>query len=211
MLTLEYRSRRYKQLIFSTENKYLRAAIWAFWPTSWPGWCLGALLALAVSGLSLNAGADQSAASEYGLKAVLFFKLPQFVYRPATGKPQNKLVFCVLGNNPFGKTLERLAREAVDGRTVEIVNLGSVGDGNTCDYIFISRSESASVETILQKFAGKHVVTVSDIPDFARAGGMVELTLTGEHVGVTLNRKAAQKQELEFNAQLLRLAKVVEP
>jgi hypothetical protein len=55
------------------------------------------------------------------------------------------------------------------------------------------------------------VVTVSDIPGFAKAGGMVELTVSGEHVGVMLNRRAAQKQGLEFNAQLLRLARVVEP
>ena len=42
-------------------------------------------------------------------------------------------------------------------------------------------------------------------------GPSVELTVNGDHIGVTLNRKAAQKQGLEFNAQLLRLAKVVEP
>jgi hypothetical protein len=168
-------------------------------------------LALALSGVGPNARADQATISEYGLKAVLFFKLPQFVYWPDSGNAQSNLIFCILGNNPFGKALERLAQGPIDGRTVEIVNLAAVGDGITCDFIFISRSESASVEAFIRKFAGKRVVTVSDIPGFAKMGGMVELTVNGEHVGVTLNRKAAQKQGLEFNAQLLRLAKVVEP
>jgi len=181
------------------------------WPASRRGWWLGALLALTLPGISLNARADQAAISEYSLKAVLFFKLPQFVYWPDAANVRGSLIFCILGNNPFGKALEQLAREPIDGRPVEIVNLAAVSDGIVCDFIFISRSESASVETIIRKFAGKRVVTVSDIPGFAKAGGMVELTVSGERIGVTLNRRAAQKQGLEFNAQLLRLAKVVEP
>lgn len=169
------------------------------------------LLAVALFAGGSNARADQATISEYGLKAVLLFKLPQFVYWPDSAPSQSSLIFCVLGSNPFGKALERLAREQIDGRTAEIVNLAAVGDGIVCDFIFISRSESAGVESIVRKFAGKRVVTVSDIPGFAKAGGMVELTVSGDHVGVTLNRRAAQKQGLEFNAQLLRLAKVVEP
>ena len=174
-------------------------------------WWLGGLLFLALSGSGQNARAEPATISEYGLKAVLLFKLPQFVYWPDSVPSQNTLIFCVLGTNPFGKALERLAREPGDGRAVEIVNLAAVGDGIVCDFLFVSRSESASVESIIRKFSGKRVVTVSDIPGFAKVGGMVELTVNGEHVGVTLNRKAAQKQGLEFNAQLLRLAKVVEP
>lgn len=183
----------------------------ATWPSSWRGRWLGILLVLAVSGVSLDARADHAPISEYSLKAVLFFKLPLFVYLQNSGNTQSNLNLCVLGNNPFGNALERLARDPIGGHKVEIVRLAAVGDNIACDFIFISRSESVSVGALLQKFAGEHVVTVSDIPGFAREGGMVELTMNGEQVGVTINRKAAQKQGLEFNAQLLRLAKVVGP
>ncbi len=53
-------------------------------------------------------------------------------------------------------------------------------------------------------------MTVSDIPGFARAGGMIELPLEGERVAIVLNRRAAQSRGIEFNAQLLRLARVIE-
>ncbi|MFA7239508.1 MAG: YfiR family protein [Sulfuricellaceae bacterium] len=172
------------------------------------GW-LGALLALMLPA-GLNAHADQSAISEYSLKAVLLFKLPQFVYWPDGATPRNPQIFCVLGANPFGKILEKLAREPVDAHTAEIVKLAAIGDNIQCDFLYISRSESAGMETIIRKLVGKRMVSVSDIPGFAKAGGMVELTVSGERVGVMLNRKAAQKQGLEFNAQLLRLAKTVE-
>lgn len=172
---------------------------------------LGVLLVLASVFLGQAARAEQGAVSEYGLKAVLLYKLPQFVYWPETAKTQGRLIFCIAGANPFGNALERLAREPVDGRSAEVINLVAIGDNINCDFIFVSRSEAASMDMILRKLAGKRMVTVSDIPGFAKAGGMVELTVDGDRVGVTLNRKAAQKHGLEFNAQLLRLAKVLEP
>jgi len=41
---------------------------------------------------------------------------------------------------------------------------------------------------------------------------MVELSLRSDssRIQILINRKAAQKQGIEFNAQLLRLAKIVE-
>ena len=58
------------------------------------------------------------------------------------------------------------------------------------------------------------VVTVSDIDGFARAGGMVELAQNPDGSGalsILINRRAAQEQRVQFNAQLLRLATIVEP
>lgn len=79
--------------------------------------------------------------------------------------------------------------------------------------MFISRSESFNLGEVLKKIVKPSLVTVSDIEGFARAGGMVEFALSDKGAGVSIliNRKAAQKQDIEFNAQLLRLAIVVEP
>ena len=54
------------------------------------------------------------------------------------------------------------------------------------------------------------LVTVSDIPGFAQLGGMIELPLEGERVGIVINRSSARKSGFEFNAQLLRLARVID-
>jgi len=77
--------------------------------------------------------------------------------------------------------------------------------------IFIPRSEAANLASWLERAAARQMVTVSDIPGFARSGGMIELPLEGERVGIVINRRSAQKRGFEFNAQLLRLARVVEP
>lgn len=155
---------------------------------------------------------NTSAVSEYALKSALLFKLPLFVYRPsAVRNPEFRV--CVMGNSPFGGALDKLAQTPIDNRPVTVVRLNGNAEARECDILFITRSETAGLDAILNRLNKAPTVTVSDIDGFARAGGMVELALSNDATAITIliNRKAAQKQNIEFNAQLLRLAKVVEP
>lgn len=149
---------------------------------------------------------------EYALKAALLFKLPPFVYRPemAPGEP---ISMCLLGSNPFGSTLERLAQTPIDGRAVKVERLEDGREAANCHFVFVSRSEAGELDSVLRRLARHPVVTVSDIEGFARAGGMVELALgtEGSAITILINRQAGQKQGIEFNAQLLRLARMVTP
>lgn len=144
--------------------------------------------------------------SEYGMKAVLFYRLSQFVYWPREDKAPAPLVLCVVGKNPFGASLNQL-NQGIGNIEVRI----APADPGACHLLFISRSEAAGLDGWLARSDGRRVVTVSDIPGFARAGGMIELPLDGERVGIVINRRTAQKAGIEFNAQLLRLARVIEP
>lgn len=149
--------------------------------------------------------------TEYALKSALLFKLPQFIYRSDLDR-NVQLNMCLLGQNPFGNALEKLAQNPIDGRSVRFIHLSSASRLSECEVVFISRSEANGVETFLRRI-DKPVLTVSDINGFARAGGMVEFALApqGGAISILINRRAAQQQGIEFNAQLLRLAKVVEP
>jgi len=156
--------------------------------------------------LALPATAWAEEATEYTLKAVLYYRLSQFVYWPADKPAPKPMSLCVVGKNPFGNALTQLDQSS---GTAEIQLVP--GDIAACQMIFIPRSESANLAAWLERAATRQIVTVSDIPGFARAGGMIELPLEGERVGIVINRRSAQKRGFEFNAQLLRLARVVEP
>ncbi len=156
--------------------------------------------------LPLAPQAHAQAISEYGMKAVLFYRLSQFVYWPSDEKTPTPLILCIVGKNPFGASVAQL-NQGVSGIDVRI----APSDPNACHLLFISRSESGNLESWLSRTEGRRIVTVSDIAGFARAGGMIELPLEGERVGIVINRKTAQKKGFEFNAQLLRLARVIEP
>ena len=141
---------------------------------------------------------------EYGMKAMLFYRLSQFVYWPGGEKPGPTPTLCIAGSNPFGNALSQNASNA----GTEVRSAGS--DPAGCHLIFIARSEQPALERWLQRAEQRRVVTVSDIPGFARQGGMIELPVEGERVAILINRRNAQKQGFEFNTQLLRLARGVE-
>lgn len=170
--------------------------------------CLVGLLLLTATA----AQAQSTAVSEQSLKAVLFYKLPSFVYNQGSGK-NAQIGICTLGEAPLGNALEKLPATLADGRQVEFKALQGGADMTECQFVFIGRSEAGRLESLLRRLQGKRLVTVSDIEGFADAGGMVEFALRhgGSGIQILINRKAAQKQGIEFNAQLLRLAKIVEP
>lgn len=155
--------------------------------------------------LALPGGGMAQEFSEYSLKAVLYYRLAQFVYWPDDQPPPKPLQLCVVGSNPFGRALAQ-----VDQRSGLARFSVAPGDLSQCQMIFIPRSEADKLQTWLDA-AGQHpIMTVSDIPGFAHAGGMIELPLDGERINIVINRRSAQKRGFQFNAQLLRLARVVE-
>jgi hypothetical protein len=158
--------------------------------------------------------AQSPAVSEQALKAVLFYKLPLFVYTGTNAADKRKQInICTLGDSPLGSAVEKLPRTLADGRRVDLRTLSGNADSSECEFLFIGRSESDNLDTLLRRMQGRRLVTVSDIEGFAQAGGIVEFSLRSDGSGVLIliNRKAAQKQGIEFNAQLLRLARIVEP
>jgi hypothetical protein len=173
-------------------------------------WAVLLPMLLAVTGSP--AFAQNGAVSEVALKSALFFKLPQFVYRPDEARDQ-PLSLCLLGSSPFSAAFEKLAQTTIDGRAVKYSRLGTAMEAGRCDFIYLTQSEAGALDLALRRLAAFPVVTVSDIAGFAKAGGMVELAMSGEGgaIGILINRKAARQHNIEFNAQLLRLAKVVEP
>lgn len=173
-------------------------------------------LALILLGLALpssSARAQPAPAPEYAVKSALLFKLPRFVYLPRL-EGGTRINLCVLGKNPFGGALASLARSPIDGRNIELQQPEGAAQALDCDFVFIARSETDRLRSTLAKLSEAPVVTISDIEGFAVAGGMVELALNPDGSGalsILINRKAAQAHNIHFNAQLLRLARLVEP
>jgi len=163
-------------------------------------------LLLSSAALTMPALALAQDVSEYGMKAVLFYRLSQFVYWPGAQPAPRPTILCVVGRNPFGSALSQIDASSGDV-TVRIAPT----DLAACHLLFIPRSEASNLNNWLERSAARQMITVSDLPGFARAGGMIELPLEGERIGIVLNRSVAQGKGFEFNAQLLRLARVIDP
>lgn len=155
--------------------------------------------------------ANSAAVSEYSLKSALLLKLSRFVYFPEDNPgPPHQL--CVIGQNPFGNVLQQLNLASDPTSQLRLRFLSDNQKADHCHFVFIARSERRRFANILKQLKNQPLVTVSDIRGFARSGGMIELSLTSaasNQLNILINRSAASQQGIEFNAQLLRLATLV--
>jgi len=148
-------------------------------------------------------------ASEYQLKAVFLFNFAQFVdWQPAAA--QTPLLIGILGDDPFGSFLDATVRgERVGMRPIEIRRYRQLADLDTCNILFISRSENDQVEEILAAVQHRPILTVSDGDDFAKRGGMIQFVNDKNRIRLRVNLEAAQAANVTISSKLLRVAEIV--
>ena len=148
------------------------------------------------------------------VEAVFLFNFSQFVEWPAQAfaSQRSPLVIGVLGSDPFGAALDEVVRgEVVNGRTLEVRRYQRVEEVKDCHILFISRSERPRLEQILAHLQGRSVLTVSDLEDFARQGGVIRFVLVEDKVRLRINLEAAKAAGLTISSKLLRPAQIVTP
>jgi hypothetical protein len=172
------------------------------------------LLLVAAIGTELlirDACAGPEAAEEYTVKAAYLYNFAKFVEWPQQtfATPTAPIILCILGRDPFGDSLDKIAEKTVGERPVAIRRLAQVEETNGCHVLFVSRSESTRLQSILNGLAPAPILTVSDIPGFADAGGMIGLINVGQRIRFEINLRAATRAQLKISSQLLKLARVI--
>ncbi len=84
-----------------------------------------------------------------------------------------------------------------------------VEDLQGCQLVFISKSESRRIDSILPVLGSHPVLTVSEVEGFARQGGVIAFYQDGKKVRFEINIGAAQRIGLKMSSELLRLGKIV--
>jgi hypothetical protein len=170
------------------------------------------LLALWLFMLMFVSPAKAQSPSRADLEAAFVFKFIAYVDWPprSLDGPDAPFVIGVLGNDPFGRTLdENVAGEKAKGRHIEVRRFSNVSQIDRCHILFIGSSEGGRLGTILDKLRGRSILTVSDLPDFARQGGMIGFISQNNKIRFQINHEAAQQAKLSISAKLLQLAQIV--
>ncbi len=134
------------------------------------------VLAWSLMGVS-SLPAQQPKATAYEVKAAYLYNFGKFVQWPAkiTAGNNEPFTICVLGKDPFGASLDAtIAGEAIDGRSVLAKRLSKPQEALNCRVLFISSSEDAQLKEILATLEKTSVLTVSDVSQFTRRGGMIQ-------------------------------------
>ncbi len=172
---------------------------------------------LSLAGACLLAVASVTAQNptftEYQVKAQYLSNFGRFVKKwsnrpmPSGDEPFD---LCVLGQDPFGASLDAAVKgEDINGAPLNPRRVARAQDALGCRVLFISSAEGGQLAAILATLGGSPVLTVADIPDFVRQGGMIQFVMDGNKVKFEINLAASQRSGLSLSSDLLKVARGV--
>jgi len=153
--------------------------------------------------------AQNSQPGEYQIKAAFIFNFAKFVEWPASAlpTPTSPIVIGVLGENPFGDTLEKTVQnKTVEDHPLQIKWFQNAADATNCHILFISASEKPRLPAIIKALNGNTVLTVADMDHFNEGGGMIAFVMEGTKIRFRINNEPAIRVGLKISSKLLSLA-----
>lgn len=181
------------------------------WPRALRSLCVRTFLLFipfAVFALSLY---GQQKPTDYQVKAIYLYNFGKFVQWPAgVSDKDTDFTVCILGQDPFGAALDAaLAGAAIGGKPVTAKRISSLDVSAHCRILFLGSTEANRLRKIMEALDKEAVLTVSDIPEFSRHGGMIEFVTEESRVRFEVNLDAAQQAGLTLSSELLKVATTV--
>jgi hypothetical protein len=157
--------------------------------------------------------------SEYALKAVFLLNITKYVAWPdgSFPSPGAPLVIGVIGDDPFGKTLDdTVYGKTANGRPIRIRRFdgfipGQAASLRKCQILFICSSEAADVPEILKLLKGSSVLTISNIEGFSAKGGGISFILRNSRLALQVNLETVKSAGFEVSSKLLEICEIYKP
>lgn len=150
--------------------------------------------------------------SEYQVKAAYIYNFGKFVKWPPTSvaNQSSSFIICALGEDSMSSILQStLSGKSIAGRPVTVKQISKPQDAIGCQILFLNLDEKSHLQGILSALGRASVLTVSDIPDFSKRGGMIQFVLEDDRVRFEINRASAESAGLTLTSDLLKVATVV--
>lgn len=158
--------------------------------------------------VSTAAHAQRAKPTEDQVKAAYVFNFGKFVKWPPSSAVTRDSAFaiCVFDDDPFGTALESsLANQSLDGKPLAIRRLKKPQDAAGCRILYISSGQERNLQEILAVAKESSVLTVSDIPDFSKRGGIIEFILIDNRVRFEINMREPKAPTWFYRPSSLRL------
>jgi hypothetical protein len=198
--------------LFPAIHRSQTRRIWQRWTSSRIG-TIPLSIALSCALLfSSNSLPGQSKPTEYNVKAAYLLNFGKFMrVSPGSQASPSDFNICVVGEDPFGRTLDDITSdEKIGGRPVRVVRLEKPAfeksDSHGCAIAYLGVSEEKRMDQDIAAFHDSDTLTVSDAPDFLKRGGMIQFLLVSDHVRFSVNLDPVKRTHLVLSSDLLRVA-----
>jgi hypothetical protein len=142
------------------------------------------------------------------IKATFLYNFAKFVDWPESSFDRTVDAFRIeiVGRDPFDGRLDQLMiGKHMHDRPIEVIHSLSHTYQTVVHVAFVSASEMNRVDSLLLEYRRNHVLTVSDIADFAQRGGMIGFISDAGAVRFRINQAAVEQAQLRMSARLLAL------
>jgi len=165
--------------------------------------------AAVATAVAVAAGARADAQpTEAAVKAAYLAKFAPFVVWPPAvfASPAAPLSLCVLGDDPFGPLLDRMAAgESVGGHPVAVRRVAHLDADSSCQIAYLGGSSAQARAAALKAVDGLPVLTVTDAYDGDGGRGIVHLVLVDGRVRFQIDDDRARRSGLAISSRLLAL------
>lgn len=155
-------------------------------------------------------GAEQP--TEYEVKAAFLFNFSKFIEWPSAAFENNQspVIIGLVGENSMEEILTTLVKgEKVKNRAISIRRFSANDDLTPCHLLFVSRSEGNRTKAILDRLKKRCILTIGEMDDFLKLGGMISFVIVQENVRFDINQKALEQAGLKASSRLLAVARSV--
>jgi hypothetical protein len=147
------------------------------------------------------------------LQAEFIGRFPQFIEWPANSSVSDSsapFVIGVYGDSEVLAALERITgKTKILGKQVEARKITSISSVDSCQIVFVAKSQREQLSAILGQTRGKPILTVGDTAGFGRQGVIINFTVEGSSLKFEINQSAADANGLRLAPKLLALGKVI--
>lgn len=150
--------------------------------------------------------------TEREIKAAFICNFAKFVEWPTSRfeTDTSSIIIGILGPDPFGPVLQRIASNANVGfRKVRVVYYERSREALDAHIVYLGGITTPyAIGQAVQPFAYKNVLTIGEADGFCQKGGIINFAGKDVKYGFEINNAAANRAGLKISAKLLKLAKI---
>jgi hypothetical protein len=174
---------------------------------------LRAASALLLAGAVATSAAAALEATAPAIEAAYLYKFGFFVQWPqaAFAASDSPINLCIVGNDPFGSTLDDLVSgQKIGARPIRVRRMTAISAGSGCHIVYAAADAGSPMAATLASLRGSGVLTVTDATDHDGAA-IINFVLKDNKVRFDIDDEAAASGGLVISSRLLNLALDVKP
>ena len=141
------------------------------------------------------------------VKSVFLYNFTNFVAWPVA---LNTVQVCIYGDEKITGILGFIANQMETSQiNIRVREMHTPKVHQKCNVAYIGKKEESKLKEFLESVEGKNILSVSDIENFTKKGGVIGFVTRYNKIKLQINPNMVKKSSLKISSRLLMLAEIV--